>query len=401
MSTGGYKLVKFSWVGGRSDTQLERTNFVLTGIVDAIINSGTGWTLDSDWGMTTTSDYKVMKACNDSSTVFGVNIAKFLKSPTGNRMMLGYASKAGYFHNDDLIKPIEVNSNKRSRFAPNGLYFSMINNVSDNWINDSTYGIRLPVSALRIVAFGVSDSSGISDGYLGSFIIENGVINVYTYNMILKSGVNQICFIERNSGWSIGLIKAILVGDLVKLYAHNIDHYSLCSINLSNNICFTNNYSLNQEADAPFIGGTVGETFGYINQETNYTTASDAIRNQCQLFDSNGVVRYSSNVVDNAGYTVSYSICNREQLGINVCLTSITGGSRWCPIQMFLYSSDPSICAIIPGDGFKGYLDTDLIRGVTINVYSRGQLFGNDNEFVYLGGGIALGWDSNNTESIF
>ena len=137
MSTGGYKLVKFSWAGGRSDSELDRTNFVLTGIVDSIINSGTGWTLDSDWGMTTTSDYKTLKAYTYGSTVYGVNIAKFLKSPTGNRVLIGYASQISYFHNDDLIEPT-VSYSQMVGLAPNGLYFSMINNVIDNWIEDTT-----------------------------------------------------------------------------------------------------------------------------------------------------------------------------------------------------------------------------------------------------------------------
>ena len=400
MSTGGYKLVKFSWVGGRSDTELERTNFVLTGIVDAIINSGTGWTLDSDWGMTTTYDYKTLKVHTNGSTVYGVNIAKFLKSPTGNRVLIGYASQVGYFHNDDLIEPAVI-SNGRMGLAPNGLYFSMINNVIDNWIEDTTYGFRIPNSALRITSFGVS--SGYHD-YVDSFVYQNGVINVYTYYVLVKSGVNQMCLFERNSGWNnVSLIKAILFGDIIKLNAHSVDNYITACINISNNIRFEHTSSNdNQEADPPFKSiSTTNDEFGYINQETNYTLASDARKNQCQLFDASGVLYCSSKTKENVGYTISYSICNREQLGINVCLPSITGGSRWCPIQMFLYSSNPAICGIIEGDGFKGYLDTDVIRGVTIGQYSRGQLFGNDNEFIYVGGGIALGWDSNNTESIF
>ena len=400
MSTGGYKLVKFSWAGGRSDSELDRTNFVLTGIVDAIINSGTGWTLDSDWGMTTTSDYKTLKAYKYGSTVYGVNIAKFLKSPTGNRVLIGYASQVGYFHNDDLIEPTVIGNNKMG-LAPNGLYFSMINNVIDNWIEDTTYGIRIPNSALRITSFGVSASSY---DYVDSFVYQNSVNKVYTYYVLVKSGVNQMCLFERNSGWNnVSLIKAILFGDIIKLNAHSVDNYITACINISNNIVFEQNSSNNnQEADPPFSStSTTSENFGYINQETNYTLASDSRKNQCQLFDASGVIYCSSKSKEDVRYTISYSICNREQLGINVCLPSITGGSRWCPIQMFLYSSNPAICGIIDGDGFKGYLDTDIIRGVTIGQYSRGQLFGNDNDFIYVGGGIALGWDSNNTESIF
>lgn len=400
MSTGGYKLVKFSWVGGRTDSELDRTNFVLTGIVDAIINSGTGWTLDSDWGMTTTSDYKTLKVYTYSSTVYGVNIAKFLKSPTGNRVLIGYASQVGYFHNDDLIEPTVI-GDQRMGLAPNGLYFSMINNVIDNWIEDTTYGIRIPNSALRITSFGVSGGTYV---YVDSFVYQNGVNNVYTYYVLVKSGVNQMCLFERNSGWNnVSLIKAILFGDIIKLNAHSVDNYMTACINISNNIVFEQtSTNFNQEADSPYTSTSISATnFGLINQETNYTTIYDVNKNQCQIFDATGKIYFGSKTFTEGKYTIMYGICNTRELSTYVCLPNITGGSRWTPVEILIYSSNPAIMGVIEGDGFKGYLDTDVIRGVTIGQYSRGQLFGNDNDFIYVGGGIALGWDSNNTESIF
>jgi hypothetical protein len=49
----------------------------------------------------------------------------------------------------------------------------------------------------------------------------------------------------------------------------------------------------------------------------------------------------------------------------------------------------------------KGYADPDLIRIVNCNsVYQRGQTFDNGN-IVYIGGGVAIGWDASNTTSIF
>lgn len=402
MSTGGYKLVKFSWVGGRTDSELDRTNFVLTGIVDAIINSGTGWTLDSDWGMTTTSDYKTLKAYTYGSTVYGVNIAKFLKSPTGNRVLIGYASQIGYFHNDDLIEPT-VLSGGRMGLAPNGLYFSMINNNTDNWTEDSTYGIRIPNSALRITSFGLSSSySTSSSDNADSFVYTNISNSVYTYGILLKSGMNQIYIYERSSNWGIGLIKCFLAGDIIKLLAHSMDNYYLCCINLSNNTLFESSDRNRQEANPPFTEtSTSSPGFGLINQETNYTTTYNNNKNQCQIFDATGKIYFGSKTLTEGKYTIIYTICNTNELSTYVCLPNITGGSRWTPVEIFIYSSNPATMGVIEGDGFKGYLDTDIIRGVTIGQYSRGQLFGNDNDFIYVGGGIALGWDSNNTESIF
>jgi hypothetical protein len=93
--------------------------------------------------------------------------------------------------------------------------------------------------------------------------------------------------------------------------------------------------------------------------------------------------------------------CNTEQLGTNVANPEAGTGGRWVPLEAYLTSSDPSLYGIVSGDGFKGYLDTDFIRCVTRNTYSKGQTFGTNSEFIYLGGGIAIGWDSTNTVSLF
>jgi hypothetical protein len=43
MATGGYKLVEFSWQGGRTDSLVDRIKFVLNGFCDAIISANVGW----------------------------------------------------------------------------------------------------------------------------------------------------------------------------------------------------------------------------------------------------------------------------------------------------------------------------------------------------------------------
>ena len=63
-------------------------------------------------------------------------------------------------------------------------------------------------------------------------------------------------------------------------------------------------------------------------------------------------------------------------------------------------SANPSETGVVQGDGFKGYLSTDVIRCVRADKFSRGQLF-DGGQFVYVGGGIAIPWDPSITESIY
>ena len=364
MATGGYKCVQFQWTGGRTDTVLERLNYVLTGIVEAIVNSGTGWALDTaEMGQTSSSWYHELTMSSSNKA-----IVKFLVNST--------AGITTTIRNSDRFKTAST-----SYSHINGLFASACSTVST--FGTSTGTISLEPDTTKWISAYLSTSAPAGNG---SFINENSY--TYTYNMIIKGG--QIAFLYRSSNWTAGLYKGFAIGDLLGTLAHSDDgneYNKLCCILLGG--------ATNAEQASP--------STNLINSESNYYSLDNNIC-FCRYYD--GEEWDPDNIstatyIDDANTLVKAAISNTVQLGTDIAVPEAGTGGRWCPLFAYISSQDPSLYGVVSGDGFKGYFDTDFIRGVTKGIYSRGQTFGDNAEFIYIGGGIAIGWDSTNTVSLF
>lgn len=378
MATGGYKCVQFQWTGGRTDTVLERLNYVLTGIVEAIINSGTGWALDTTF-TPTLSSYRELTT--KSSGTNNKAIVKFLVNSTSSiRLALGYCSNgSASLPNDDVFR-----SSTTSYMKVNGLFASVCNTADDSWGgSDAENNVILPTSATRWIGNSIytADSST-------TFVSENSSLGyVYTYNIILKGA--QLVFLSRSSNWSSGLYRGFVLGEVFGTVAHPEDNYEGSKYG-----CFSLSELYSYESYTPETSTSSYEPninteaqYYYSSKYVNFFRADESIKPPVR-YDTGNIVLY-------------IKPCNTEQLGTDVANPEAGTGGRWVPLEAYLTSSDPSLYGIVSGDGFKGYLDTDFIRCVTRNTYSKGQTFGTNAEFIYLGGGIAIGWDSTNTVSLF
>ena len=372
MATGGYKCVQFQWTGGRSDTVLERVNYNLTGIVEAIVNSNTGWALDSDMGQTSSSWYYELTMTSS----YKAAVKFIVHSASHTRLAIGYASVNAIptttIPNEDKLK-----GSSTSYCNLNGLFVSTCDTSVDFDISQ-TGKISLPEQATRWISSCLSTSATSSPG---SFVNENQY--TYTYNMIIRGG--QIAFLFRSSNWTAGNYKGFAIGRLVGTLAHISDDDSECDLG-----CILLNGLTGGEASSA--------NTTLINTENSYYSISS---NNCFFRGDTAFDKAVMSYIDDSNTMVNVSISNTEQLGTDVANPEANTGGRWCPLQVYVTSTDPSLYGIVSGDGFKGYLDTDFIRGVTKAVYSRGQTFGTNSEFLYLGGGIAIGWDSTNTISLF
>lgn len=110
--------------------------------------------------------------------------------------------------------------------------------------------------------------------------------------------------------------------------------------------------------------------------------------NRVDLFNAVGNHLHSSN-----GHDIFFT-SDSQLLSTLISNSSIAGFNRLAAISCGVMSPDPTTHYIVQGDGLKGYLDTNFIRSV-LNTYTIGQTF-DDGNFVYIGDGIALGWDPSN-----
>ena len=187
MATGGYKCVQFQWTGGRTDTVLERLNYVLTGIVEAIINSGTGWVLDDVESGQTTSGWYHELSCSS-----GKAIVKFIYNSTAMvRLAIGMSSGS-----DITTTAIRTSDRMRNSASgtsqyvqPNGIFMSVCP-TAYTW-GISSGAISLEPEATRWISASMTASSSSLNG----FIAENQY--TYTYIIILKNG--QIALLYRSS----------------------------------------------------------------------------------------------------------------------------------------------------------------------------------------------------------
>jgi hypothetical protein len=101
-----------------------------------------------------------------------------------------------------------------------------------------------------------------------------------------------------------------------------------------------------------------------------------------RLTASAGNIRFMSNVLDIMDSKVTSLVQS--------------GSTRWVPYEVAVCTNNLSTYGIVTGDGFKGYLDTDLFRCglVTLNqLYNNGTFCGWNNM-------LMIGWDSSNTDSL-
>ena len=89
-------------------------------------------------------------------------------------------------------------------------------------------------------------------------------------------------------------------------------------------------------------------------------------------------------------------VVGSHQLANCYTTSSTTGLTRWCPFLLFIQSLDLISYGITPGDGIKGYLDTDIIRAC-FSTY--GQLY-NDGQFIGMEDNFIIKWDSESTDTI-
>lgn len=404
MSTGGYKCVGFTWAGGRTDSALERCQYVLHGFCSAIVNAQLGWGWDTDFNDGTIGSYKTMGGHTSSYP----NIAYILKKTYNQHvyrvcMAYNYYKPCGQREQDCVTYPYSTTTHWK---FSGGLYCGCMKDGT--FVYDATYGYIPGDSGQFLKWMHFSPNNQSLDK--PSFAYQNGGYN-YSYYAIIKDAV--MCIFYKSTEWlnntkalTTSMLKGYMFGELFKETAHTNDLNTLACIYL--NGLNLGGSSQKGEAGNPYNGvegtGTTNNTPILINSVDNSiqwvysgaTTSNSMILSQ--IFTASGArlegYKYSENM------WVQIRFDTAPTANYVSAVVSNTGGGRWTPCYVYYYTGDQQTYGVVQGDSFKGYLDTDLIRGVNPN-YTKGQLLGENSEFLYLGGGFAIGWDASNTEILF
>ena len=410
MAVGGYKCVSFTWSGGRTDSALDRCQYVLHGFCSAIVSAQLGWEWDTDFNDGTIGDYKVMGGHSSSSP----NIAYILKLIYNQHVYrwcvgLNYRNLTS-FRTQDCVYYCSSNNPPSYYNFQGGLYSGVIKDGTFTY--DSTYGY-IPGDTgqfLKWMHFAPWASANAIGSSAGSFVWQNNSSFQYGYYALIKN--DQVVVFYKSSEWnsyasSTARLKGYMFGELFKETAHTNDLNTFACIYLCT---FVDVATVGEIGNT--LNGKAGSTSGtsacsFINATNNnvtfwYNQTSSpfySVNTTCsQIFTASGSKLEGMNSNTNDRVQLKY-----DAYPVNDTVSTVQnnpGGGRWTPCFVYYFTGDQQTYGVVQGDSFKGYLDTDLIRGVNPN-YTKGQTLGDNAEFLYLGGGFAIGWDASNTVTMF
>lgn len=363
----GFKYSELAFTGQSSDFPQGTTNalirqreeFIVKGIAQALIDADTGWALDTAKNATITAFVDIP---TKSSSIKSPGL--YLKNATsGCKLFVSYngRSPSGGIAAAEGCSVTAYNSSKNTEeIGLNGLVFSIISDSStdDFTVPSSTDAtLSVPFSATRL-ACTVTNYPSYST-YTGTISQQNASGVVYRYG-VLSTPFCIAILIQKNIKLAVGRVLGELAheDDALASAKYGVVYFSRCydvqePMNTTNSSttsagggsysCYGNNPSglAKYNADAstsstPYWGGMscISKADG-----TWVCNTSDTV-----------VSYYAANVPFYRNSSISYATANNTK--------------RWMPFICYIQTGDLQTNGVVPGDGIKGLLDTDLFRYV-------------------------------------
>lgn len=383
---------RFDFVGGYGElsnsSAVIRSQQVLTTIVNGLISLNVGWQLDNTKSSSAT-DYFDVKVWNSSGVVRTDRTypGLFLKNiHSGCKAFIALVSSE-YSRGIALNKPHVVSYESVTYPLHRGILLSIIPGNSSEEFGQEQDDNFIPPTATKVIG----TISGVGN-QLESYVGYNGGNSNYTYFVLADS--ERICI---GGGGYNNLRVNIIVGKIFGVLARNEEtvQSKFGCIRLA---------SIANSSEAEFPGYkssilTVGrdESYNFISSSTlniYYNNVDTSYSNNgflAMIFAANGNPIFST-----TGCNIRLLPSNPLLFSIYSTSNRISGLLRWCPYEILVASNDLMSYGVVPGDGFKGYLDTDLIR-CAINDYGRTY---NNGEWIGFGYGLLLKWNPENTDTL-
>ena len=378
----GFKFKRVDLVGGSEEFPngnsyaytRAKAEVVIKKVAQAILDTNTGWVLDSR-NPTITSFSEVPDNASTPNTWPGLF---FYNSTSGCKLFLCCDASAGSantgiknFSGNDLFK---LESGEHSH---TGVIMSMIPGNSSSVFGNSFDSSFLPSDATRLL--------GTATG-ANNFMLKAQAGYYYSYGLFVTNNCIGISA-EINSG-SAPLIGApsYFVGKIFKNTLHSEDEneYGIFKVKYSTTGSGTEAGTV--IFDSLSSSACWGTAVKYVGSDSDSYSGISCLGSFAK---QDGTWIHGT---DATYYCVKVIADNVYQLASYVNDTT-SGKSRWCPFLMAVLSTNLSTYCVVSGDGVKGYLDTDLFR-CAVGTY--GQQFDNGN-FICVDGtnNLLIGWDPN------
>lgn len=363
MNKGQFKVAYARYVGdGTGSLSNARCMSIIKPAIESL-----GWTLDTEYHPDGWRD--------------GTDVHAYFKGTGGEKLFVSYAGSDYYVSQDGQARTYYKGSSYDKLY---GLIVTMLPAPTDGDTRDLAWGAAkspmyvlsrsdTPTEMLPVVAD--SDGSSIS--------FHSNKIDV-TYQMTIVSDGRRIIFDGTESR-----MKAFWMGAIFDTLAHptedtsRVAKYGIFSLGKNSSYSSFNTLSTGEYVLSSRI------------QDKNYWSRNtDPSRYLAHVF-ANAAGEWIHGTYD-AASAYRLPLYAQNALSASACTPITRGKARWLAIGMTSVSENINNSGyVVPGDGMKGWLDTDMIRAVCPTGLQTNYTLDNGN-FIYVGYGLMMGWSADN-----
>ena len=365
MNKGQFKVAYARYVG---DGTGALSNARCMSIIKPAIES-LGWTLDTEYHPDGWRD--------------GTDVHAYFKGTGGEKLFVSYAGSSNYASQDGKARTYYKGSSS-SYDTLYGLIVTMLPAPTDGDTRDLAWGAaKSPMYVLARSDTPTEMLPVVADATSSQITFHKNTLDV-TYQMTIVSDGRRIIFDGTSSR-----MKAFWMGAIFDTLAHptedtsRVAKYGIFSLGTNPNY---------NSFDTLRTGEYV--LYGRILDKNNWSTYSNPEYHLAHVFaNAAGEWIHGTYAAASAYRPPLYAA---DALSASACTPITRGKARWLAIGMTSVSENINTTGyVVPGDGMKGWLDTDMIRAVCPTGLQTNYTLDNGN-FIYVGNGLMMGWSADN-----
>lgn len=358
MANGGFKAFAYEVQGLGSaealEKKMERCREVLAALGDGLVGLDQGWSYDDS--KTASGEAAILSGDLGSPQSYSL----YFRHTSGAKMMLTYNVYGAGF---DYTAFVPTNGTGSWRYTMSGgLAVSIAPASCGEFDPYAANPVPGDVQLLTAPA-GSSSYNNVAESFLNS----GETTEIFKYLLIVRGTQVIILSKPKNTADRFNIVFA---GDIVDC-AHATDAHDYSRF--ASFISVTN--SLTSEKTAQVHG-------------SSYLAFSQSYR-YAQFYSCAGAVM-------SGAYRKCYVKPVQDALD---CTGTSANVVRWFPVMLYAEGTTDGSC-VMENDGFKGYVNHEVCCITKYNNLAVGQLLDGGN-FIYLGGGLIIGWDPANEVTLF
>ena len=363
MNKGQFKVAYARYVG---DGTGSLSNAACMSKIKPAIES-LGWTLDTEYHPDGWRD--------------GTDEHAYFKGTGGEKLFVSYAGSKTYGSSDGQARTYYKGYSNATLY---GLIVTMLPAPTDSDTRDLAWGAdKSPMYVLARPDTPTEMLPVVADSRRYTISFHENKLDV-TYQMTIVSDGRRIIF----DGTSYRM-KTFWMGAIFDTLAHptedtsRVAKYGIFSLNDGGSYSSFTTLSTDERVLRP-----------YIPKKSDWSSYTDPEYFLAHVF-ANAAGEWLHGTYD-ASSALRYPLYACDALSASACTPITRGKARWLAIGMTSCSENINTSGyVVPGDGMKGWLDTDMIRAVCPTGLQTNYTLDNGN-FIYVGNGLMMGWSADN-----